>query len=147
MNQAQVRQHPGLATMVYQETPLMTNSTSQTRHSSSDQLSTYVLREVKYGHSKDLKPIFQVEHPGDLMLAQNGDSASPTDANLLSDAQRIAEQHDLDNKIQYTKISNAQRINIAYSKEILSMKTAEISRLNGINYNSVRKIISQYNHE
>ena len=108
MDKAQVRQHSGPVSTTYQETPnLMSNSTSQTSHSSSNQLATYVLREVKYGHSKDFKPIFQVEHAANPMQAQNGDSASPDNAPLLSDDQKIAEQHDLDNKIQYTKISNA----------------------------------------
>jgi len=68
MDNAQVRQHSGAATVVYRELPnLMSNSTSQTRHSSSGQLATYVLREVKYGHSKDFKPIFQVEHAANPM--------------------------------------------------------------------------------
>lgn len=47
----------------------------------------------------------------------------------------------------YNKISETQRLNVIYGIDILEMKTALIAKLNNINYNSVRKVISIYNRK
>ena len=48
---------------------------------------------------------------------------------------------------KYSRISHDQRLNIIYSKTILDMTLHEISEATGINYNSVRNILKNYNDD